>query len=217
MFRSLALCAALFGGCAFGEEPLAVDAAPGDPVDAAVPDAPDVPVDAGCTDTFTNLLVNADFEGGNVDWTETTNGGQTVIREDGNGLPFSAEAGVWAALILGFNNAAITLSQTVTVPADATALRLSGYRCWVTDEGAGEFDTMTIELRDGAGAPLETLMAITNEDAGATCAWELFEITPSEIHAGEDIQLALDGVSDAATVTSFAFDTLALEAEVCVF
>jgi hypothetical protein len=212
------LCALAVGGCAIAEE-AAVDAGPDDPIADAATDAadPDAAIDAGCTDSFVNLLANADFEGGNVDWTEVTNGGVAVIREDGNGLPFAAEAGVWAALILGFNNAAITLSQTVSVPADATALRLTGYRCWVTEEGMGEFDTMTIELRDDAGAPLETLMAITNEDAAVTCAWELFEIAASDSMAGADIELVLEGSSDVATVTSFAFDTLALEAGVCRF
>lgn len=217
MLRSLSLVAFASIGCAAGEG-LAVDG--GELVDAAVVDGPidaalDAAVDAGCTDEWISLLDNGDFEAGNAVWTETTNGGQMIIREVGAGLPFDPEGGTWGALILGFNNAVVELSQAATVPADATALRLVGFRCWVTEEGAGEFDLMSINLHDDTGAPLETLAAITNEDAAATCAWESFDMPAADPHAGAAITLVLEGTSDAATATSFAFDTLALEALVC--
>lgn len=206
------------GGCAFGEG-LAFDAGSdnGDPVDAAVADAPvDAAVDAGCTEQWINLLINGDFEAGNSTWAETTNDTRPIIREVPD-LPFDPAAGTWAAVVLGFSDAIFELAQTAAVPADATALRMTGFRCWVTEESAGAVDLASIELRDDTGAALESLLAISNEDAGATCAWESFELPVAEAHAGANLTLALAGQSDAATVTSFAFDTLALEARVCRF
>ena len=203
-------------GCATGEQP-AVDGGDVESVDAGVVDGPlaDAGVDGGCVESWINVLDNADFEAGNSVWNETTNGAQAVIREVGAGLPFNPEAGSWAALIGGFNGADIDLSQPITVPDDATALRFAGFRCWVTEESAGAVDLLSIELRDDTGAPLETLLSISNEDAAATCAWEPFEIDAAEPRAGEAVTLGLAGTTDGATVTSFAFDTLALEAQVC--
>jgi hypothetical protein len=199
---------------ATADGPVADAAAP----DAAIPDAglgPDADLpDGGPVCDWTQLLGNADFEAGRTIWNEDTGGSPTpIIRGTGDSRPFAAHAGTWAAYLLGYNSADVTLSQTVTVPAGATMLRLTGFKCWVTGDTNG--DTMSIELRTTGGALLETLDDIATTDAGATCAWTAFTYTAGQAHAGQTIQLVLDGIADASTPTSFAFDTVALEALTC--
>jgi hypothetical protein len=185
------------------------------PIDAAV-DGPDA---APCTPIWNNLLGNASFEAGRTVWTEDLGGSATpIIRQPGGagGLPFPANDGTWAALILGYNGADVALSQPATVPAGATALRFAGYACWVTTEtDLATRDAMTIELRTSGGALLETLASLNDGDAGTVCAWTFFMYPAGSAHAGESVQLVLNGLADGTQPTSFAFDTVSLEALSC--
>ncbi len=209
-----------------------IDAAAGSPDAAPLPDAapppPDAPLppdaapppDAPCTTGWVQLVGNADFESGNTTWTETAVASATpIIRQYGvtGGMPFPAQGGSWAALILGYNNADTTLSQTVTVPASAMSLRFTGYKCWVTGETltTTPYDNMTITLQNAGGATLETLASVSNLDAGSVCSWTSYNLPAASAHAGETIKLVVHGVADTSSVTSFAFDTVALEALAC--
>lgn len=183
-----------------------IDAATGDP------DA-----DPGCTDMTIDLLANGDFEAGPTTWVEVTNGALGLVREEGAGLPFDAASGSWAAVIGGFNNATIEMTQTITIPAGATPTRLTGSGCWVTEEAVGTmFDFLTIEARDAAGTTvLETLLDISNADAEATCDWTPFEVAITMLAADSSAQIHFATTTDGASVTTFAFDDLALVATVC--
>jgi hypothetical protein len=210
---------AILGACANGSS------LPGDPdadrgtsgfPDAGLPDA-EVP-DAPCRPQWMDLLANGDFEGAGVGWTEDIVAGSAIIRDETQ-LPFAPHRGEFAALF-GGNNAELILAQTVQVPGDAEDLRVFGHRCWVTTETEPEaFDSLTIELFDGAGEPLEVLEAATNEDAGEVCSWELFEIRASAdtlaAALDADLELVLTATSDAASPTSFAFDDLHLQFRAC--
>ncbi len=181
------------------------------PPDAAAPDA------MPCTpSTWKPLLANGDFESGNTVWTKVGNGGN-VIKQNGS-LPFNAQGGTWAAHLVGFNSADQTLSQSFTVPASATAMRLRGYKCYVSTEpmSTTAYDILTFELRNAAGSSvLETLDSISNLDIGGICSWTSFEYTAASAHAGQSITLALHGISDSLSLTSFVVDTMVLEAFAC--
>jgi hypothetical protein len=179
--------------------------------DAALPDAP-------CRPEWMDLLANGDFEAAGEGWTEEIVAGSAIIRDETQ-LPFAPHRGEYAALF-GGNNAELILSQTVQVPGEAEDLRVFGHRCWVTTETEPEaFDSLTIELRDGLGEPLEVLEAATNEDAGEVCSWELFEIRASAdtlaAALDADLELVLTATTDAASPTSFAFDELHLQFRAC--
>ena len=193
------------------------DATPGTP-DAMTPDAPlppdaMVPDAAGCTTTWVPLLQNAGFESGATIWTTTTNAGQ-VIRQQGAGLPWPAQTGTWAAIIGGADDAVQTMTQQVTVPASATALRLSYYGCYVTEEitSITEYDTLDIQLQTTGGTTLETLVHLSNLDAGGTCSWTSAQVNATSTYAGQTIQLDFDGSTDFSNISTFGFDTLVLEA-----
>lgn len=189
----------------------------GSAIDADVPDAATADPDASCTPIWNNLLGNAGFEAGRTVWSEDLGGSaMAIIRQQGGGLPFGANDGTWAALMLGYNGADVILAQTVAVPADATALRFAGYKCWVTTEtDAATRDAMTLELRTTGGALLETLATVNDGDAGTVCAWEFFMYPAGSAHAGETVALVLDGLADGTQPTSFAFDSVSLEALAC--
>jgi hypothetical protein len=196
-----------------------IDAAPdtpdADPPDAMPPDAmpPDaMPPDAmppdACTPGWIDLLSNGGFESGATVWAQV---GGTLIR-DNSTAPWPAQAGTWAALLGGANNTDQQLTQSVTVPADATDLRIRGYRCFVTEETlAIEYDTLTVQLQ---GLTVEEIVW-SNIDAGATCSWGAFTLTSPEAHAGETITLAFINANDGTNVTSFGLDSLVLEAFAC--
>ena len=191
-----------------------IDAGP-QPDAGTGPDAGSSDAD-GCVPDWTQLLGNADFEAGRTVWTEDIVGStNAIIRQQGGGLPFPADSGTWAALMLGYNGADLTLSQTVTVPATATMLRLRGARCWVTTETAGTGDAMTITVRSTGGTVLETLASLTNADADAVCSWTALSLDAGASYPGQTVQLVFDGQANGANPTSFAFDTLALEAYAC--
>lgn len=214
MFALLLASALAQSACATGSES-PVDAGDGDGAIAA-----DAAVDAdpgpdACVDSALNLLVNGDFEAGEGNWTAMTNGALPIIRELGAGLPFNPNDGTWASIFGGVNNAQLSLSQTVAVPNDAMLTRVTFSRCWVTEELMGALDTLTLELINAnGGAVLQTLLDISNEDAEATCEWTAVEIAIDPTPATA-LELRFTAATDGATATTFAFDSLAVEASVC--
>jgi hypothetical protein len=187
------------------------DAAPGTPDAAPLPDAP-----PACTPMNVNLLANAAFESGpGVGWIETSTGGYEIILQPTD-LPFAAHTAPYAAWLGGYTNGTDTLLQSVTVPAGATQLRLTGYRVIGTTEvaGGGAWDYVYLRLRNSSGVVLETLGTYSNVDTIA--AWTSFSFTASSPHAGESIQLYIEATNDIIDHSNFFFDTLSLEASVCL-
>lgn len=184
-----------------------IDAAP--PVDARVIDA--TPIDAPCTPTWQNLLVNGGFDDPTVaPWTQTS----TIIRAAAM-MPFAPQAGVNAAEFGASNNANDVLVQTVTVPVGATALRVRGYQCHVTEDPITDTDTFKVTLETPAGALLETFTDITNSDVAPICVWLPFEWTATTPHGGQPVVLRFQGRTNLAFLTRFIVDSVSLEAQVC--
>lgn len=191
------------------------DATPASAPDAASQPDPDAapqpdPDAAPCTPVWTQLLDDGDFDATSPSWVAI---GGTLISDT---LPLTPHSGSYATRLLGFNNAATSLYQSVTVPADAVGLRASGYRCYVTSEPtANPYDLLTIAIRETGGAVLETFASLSNADAASTCGWVSFAYTAADPHAGQTIDLLFDGTSDGSYPTSFYYDSLILEALAC--
>lgn len=195
-----------------------IDAAPGTP-DAAIPDAsiPDAsaPDANGCTGGWTQLLSNPGFDLGATVWTTTTDvPAQQVIRMYGAGYPWPAQAGDWAAVFGGDDYTIQTMYQNFTVPANATMLRVAGYTCFVSSEitTVTEYDTIDIELQTTAGATLENVAHWSNLTAGTTCSWAAASLDATTSYAGQTIRLHFASETDVSNITSFGFDSLAVEA-----
>jgi hypothetical protein len=180
-------------------------------VDAAATDArvdvtTDAAVDAMCTPTWHNILVNGGFDSGVTPWTQTS----ASIR-DAASLPFSPHAGTHAAMLGIGNNANDVIVQTVTIPAGPTGLRVRGYRCFVTEDPIEDTDDFTATLETPAGAVLETLLAVTNSDTAPICLWQSFTWTATSPHAGQTIVLRMRGRTNIAFLTRFVVDSMSLE------
>jgi hypothetical protein len=224
-------------GCATGVAPddgepdariihTTVDAAPNDPPDAFVPpehaDAfvPPAHPDAAppCTPMWQNILANTAFDLGPTSWTETSTGGFTIVTI-ATQLPIPTQSGAYAAWMAGYDSAYDQLFQSVTVPSDATALRMSGWRCIASDEapGSGVYDIAGVGILDSSATPLETLASFTNEDSvsAASCAWTPFSATAAGVYAGQSVIFFIEASTDGTLGTSFFFDTFTFEAYVC--
>ena len=184
------------------------------PPDAAPPGTPDAPP---CTPTWTNLLSNAPFDAGRgPPWMESSSGGFELVTNDFGTNPLTAHTPAFAAWMGGFDGANDDLWQQVAVPADATALRVSGVRLIGTaDTPSTPFDYLYVRLRNSSGAVIETMATFSNVDEVAT--WTAFSANAAAAHAGETVQLLVKATNDffPGTHTNFFVDSLVLEALVC--
>ena len=188
-------------------------------IDAAVIDAPaDAPTDAAtdaptdaCVPVWTDILSNPSFDlAVPAPWTQST----TIIRPAAQ-MPFAPQSTPNAALFGATNNANDVLTQTVTIPAVATGLRLRGWQCNVTTDATAGADTFAVTLETPAGVVLETLSSISNANVAASCAWQPFTWTAITPHAGAQLVLRFRGRTNAGSLTRFVVDTLALEILAC--
>jgi hypothetical protein len=168
--------------------------------------------DGACAGHWVELLTNGDFDDGPDPWTQYSELGTDILLDEDD-LPLAPDSPHCAAWLGGYNGALDQLYQGVTVPANASALRIRGKSCFATEESDGnEYDFLTVALLDSADNPLEYL-TWSNLDAGATCAWTEFEIGAVGSHAGESISLYWEAVTDGEFgITNFFLDTLAFEA-----
>ena len=198
---------------AAGDEP---DAPPVDRPDARrTPDAspPDAPP---CTKTWLTLLRNGTFDTGpGGGWSESSASGLALVTNDFEGSGLAGHTGAYAAWLGGTMNGNDTVRQTVTVPAGATRLRLSGYRVIATEEtSTAQNDKMDFELRaTGAATVLETLG--TFGDNNAVLAWTAFQFEATSPHDGATLDLVIHATTNATLNTNFFVDSLVLEAFAC--
>ena len=159
------------------------------------------------------LLVNGNFDAGpGLPWLEDSGGWGPVILDQANGLPVEPFTGAFAAWLGGIDAVTMTLSQDVSVPAQATGLRLQGYLRMATEEYY-PFDTLEIEITTTSGAPLELLLRWNCTD-GYYATWTLFSVDASSAYAGQTIRLHIRAYCDPSLSTSFFLDSLTLQATV---
>src|SRR5262245_35898107 len=146
--------------------------------------------------TGQQLLVDPDFEDRALDW--TIEGNALIGTEQDLATSFAPASGDVLAQLGRANDAlADRLRQAVTVPPWATALALSGQRCFATDDtDTTADDLMTITLEDRDGVTLEELYFTSNAQVGSQCHWEAFSLPAETAHAGEDLVLTLTASTD---------------------
>lgn len=156
------------------------------------------------------LLANPDFEAEATGW--TADGAVEIGTTEELGLPPS-EAGPTVAVLGRQDNQMDRLVQELVVPESTRTLELSGMRCFDTGEGFDRiYDRFTVVLESIDDETTEVLVDDSNLDATpAACDWLPFGKT-AEDHAGEEIRLVIEAVTDTGTRTSFAIDGLALTA-----
>jgi Zn-dependent metalloprotease len=149
--------------------------------------------------TGSNLLANPGFESGATSWTSSTG----VITSSTSGTP---HAGSYYAWLDGYGSAHTdTLSQTVTVPAAASA-SLSFYLYVDTEEtGSTAYDKLTVAVT--SGSTTTTKATYSNANASAGYVQKTIDLSA---YAGKTITLKLTGTEDSSAATSFLIDDTSL-------
>lgn len=152
------------------------------------------------------LLGNPSFENGaNASpWAATTG----VI--DSTALQ-PARTGAWKAWMNGWGSVHTdTLSQTVTIPANATNATLSYWIYIYTAETSPTivYDKLAVQLRSSSGAVLATLANYSNLSPKFPYAQAAFDLSS---YKGQTIQVYLVGTEDQGLQTSFIIDDFSLD------
>ena len=99
-------------------------------------------------------------------------------------------------------------SETVTVPSYVRKAELDLYLWIVTkNKKLVANDTLTIEIRNSAGALLETIGGFSNLDANATYSLRKFDVTR---YRGASIRISFTGVQNQGPPTYFLLDDVKL-------
>lgn len=161
--------------------------------------------------TGVNVVANGDFESGAVSWTQTSGlAGVDIITND----PNTAHSGNWYAWLGGYNSGTDTLTQDVTIPADATSASLQFWYRIDTFETSttAVHDTMTVSLADpSSGATLATLASFSNLD-DTTGLWVRSTAYDVTAFQGRTVRLKFSALNDSANITSFLIDDVSLNA-----
>ncbi len=153
----------------------------------------------------TTGLANGDFEQGRTVWTEA---GSQLLYND----PAKARGSYWMAWLGGYDSGADVLSQTFTVPSNATSVSLSFYYNITTSEGTTStpYDTMTVDVYNTSGTKLGTLGTYSN--ANQTATWTASPAYSLTAYRGQTIRLAFTATTDVNNPTSFFIDDVTLSA-----
>jgi len=212
-----------------------IDAAP--PADVPTPtvfdaaviiDAAPPAIDAACTPTIVQLLVNPAFDlGPGAPWVEASPAGQMIRKQnpdavlDADELPMAnpPHTPIWAAWLGGydsFGSEVDTLHQAFVVPVGATNLQITGFR-WFQSQESGAFDFARLQLRTSTGGLLETFVGAGGwSSTDVTATWQSFAFAPAGSYAGQTIRLHIEAEVDFSLQTDFFFDSLSVTATVCL-
>lgn len=188
------------------------------PIDANAPhgEAPDAaPEEPGCTTQTINLLGNPDLDAGQGGgWLESSSGGYAlIINQNATQGEVAAHTPVFMAWLGGYADAVDSMSQEIALPADATAVHVTGQRRFLTDEGGGVFDRSWVDVTSTSGTVLETLKQWSNQDANGS--WAAFDFPLTGSYQGQTIRLRLRSDADDSLRTHFFYDSLAFQVTTC--
>lgn len=152
------------------------------------------------------LLGNPGFETGSAaPWTASSG----VINNSSTEPPHT---GSWDAWLDGYGTTHTdTLAQTVTIPATASTATLTFWLHIDTAETSTTtaFDTLKVQVLNGAGTVLATLASYSNLNAASGYTQHSFNLGG---YLGQTITLKFTGTEDSTLQTSFVIDDTAINA-----
>jgi subtilisin family serine protease len=167
---------------------------------------------SNATASDSQLLADPGFDYGTLFWTSDI---CTVIQPTGcppedsfGSLSLGARSGNSHAAIGGPATTFHLASEAVIVPSTTSRAELSFY-LWIVSKNRkpSASDVLSVEIRDGDGALLETLGTFSNLDVCSTYLQRRFDISR---YRGRTIRIAFTGVQDQGPPTWFLLDDVAL-------
>jgi hypothetical protein len=138
-------------------------------------------------------IANGDFEDGNRDWTESSSTYPNVITNDTRN---SARSGSWYAWMGGNNNEVTQLTQTISVPVDATYLRFY-YRMSSADSCGNDYARVSV---DGT-------QVLEIDLCGTVSSWTATNIDLTSAR-GSTVLLSFDVTTNATDISHFLLDDI---------
>lgn len=167
----------------------------------AVVKPPPTPTPVPCQDA--QVMQNGGFESGTANWIQT-NGAYPIITYS----PGGARTGSWVAYFCGYNHAADSLAQVVTMPSGMSSARLQFYLgIQTSDSLSSPYDYFWLTIEDSSGV-LYTSPALTNIDHSYG-TWIIVRLTWYDNfspHAGKIRLLHFKAINDASFPTLFVVD-----------
>ena len=178
--------------------------------DAAMADA------AMCTPATTELLVNPVFDATpmGTGWQQTPIDPAYPLITNQNGI--TAQSAPYKAWLGGIEDGTDKLWQDVTVPANTTALVLTGYYAVGTDEDPSDtnvYDTGSLALTQTNDTVIATVLNLSNRTT--TTAWTAINNSFGQNLSGMTVRVRMTTSNDILNPTSFYFDTFSLKATHC--
>lgn len=146
-------------------------------------------------------LVNGDFEAGATGWTEFSALGFDLIVQDFPGS-ITPHSGTWAAWLGGEDNETSTISQQVTVPADAATL---SYWHWIASADICWKDRFSLKVN---GTRVHTYLLCESSD---TNGWQKVSVNLGA-YAGQKVNLELSVTTDESLNSNLIIDDVSFGA-----
>ncbi|MBI5303320.1 MAG: hypothetical protein HY868_14390 [Chloroflexi bacterium] len=164
---------------------------------------------AGCS---REMMSDWSFEAGlpNTSWVTTSTAASNILDSSSIPSPNPTHYGAWKVWLGGSDSLTESVWQTATVPAWTTTMRMSFWFVVNTQEtNPLTNDHVSIQIRNSAGVPLETLYDLWDGDWGTS--WAQRVITPTGNYAGQTIQLAFFAKTDSSNPTNFFIDDVSMQ------
>lgn len=153
--------------------------------------------------SVSNVLLNSDFESGEASWTISSG----VLTSNAS----LAHGGSQYAWLGGYNNAADAVSQTVSIPANASDASLQfWYRIGTNETSVSTgYDFLRVYVKNPTtDATLATLKTYSN--LNATSGWVQSEQIDLAAYKGQSIKLQFAATTDSSLTSSFLIDDVSV-------
>jgi hypothetical protein len=163
-----------------------------------------------CNSTPSDLLANGSFDGSpaGTGWTAMPIDPASPIVGTDTGVA-TPQSPTMYAFLAGYPQAkSDSIYQDVAIPANATALQITGFYAVKTNEPGGAYDKSNVEIVTTTGTVLETILSTSNKNVG----WTALDKTITNLAAmkGQTVRLRMTSTSDDSYATGFGYDTLKL-------
>lgn len=165
-------------------------------------------VHATRAETLVNLLTNPGFEADGTGWL-LSNGSYAIVTADAA----RAHGGSKFAWLGGYDNAADTVAQDVTISDRSTQASLQFWYAITTKETSASmaYDSLRLEvLNPVTGARLALLKTYTNLDAAGV--WVQSARFDLSAYRGQTVRVQFSATTDGSETTSFLIDDLQVNA-----